>query len=55
MAAANPFKRKFQTLEAALKEAQKQPLIGVTQGGSSSKNSGARPAAKDADVQNPPR
>ncbi len=46
----NPFKvrmpeLKLDTLNAAMKASLKMPAIGVTQGGSSRKNGGARPAA----------
>lgn len=46
----NPFKLdrpefKLDTLAAAMKDSLKNPYIGVTQGGSSRKNSGARVAA----------
>jgi len=46
----SPFKisrpgMKMDTLHAALKDSLKNPYIGVTQGGSSRKNSGARVAA----------
>lgn len=46
----NPFKisrpgLKLDTLHTALKDSLKNPYIGVTQGGSSRKNSGARVAA----------
>jgi hypothetical protein len=44
-----PTKRvRYDTLGAALKESQKTPHIGVTQGGSSRKNSGAKVAATTA-------
>lgn len=36
---------RLDTMNRALKESQKRPLIGVTQGGSSRKWSGSRPAA----------
>jgi hypothetical protein len=37
--------RSLDTLGKALTESQKRPLIGVTQGGSSRKYSGCKPAA----------
>jgi hypothetical protein len=37
----------FGTMVSALKESAKNPYIGVTQGGSSRKFSGAKPAATD--------
>jgi len=37
--------RRPDTFKSALKDSLKQPYIGVTQGGSSRKNSGARVAA----------
>jgi len=42
---------KHDTLAQAQKDSLKQPYIGVTQGGSSRKNSGARVAATDASVK----
>jgi hypothetical protein len=42
---------KLDTLHRCLKDGLKQPYIGVTQGGSSRKNSGARVAATDASVK----
>jgi hypothetical protein len=42
---------KLDGLKRAMKEAQKRPVIGFTQGGSSRKNSGAKVAARNADVQ----
>jgi hypothetical protein len=52
----NPFRlprprNSFDTMAAALKESLKQPYIGVTQGGSSRKNGGARVAATKAEVK----
>lgn len=52
--AKNPFKlteakRNLPTLTAAMKQSLKKPYIGVTQGGSSRKNSGARVAAKSGE------
>lgn len=52
--AKNPFKltsakRNLPTLHSAMKESLKKPYIGVTQGGSSRKNSGARVAAKSGE------
>lgn len=41
------FDGKFDGLSGAMGEAEKRPLIGVTQGGSSRKGGGAKPAAKD--------
>lgn len=38
------------TMRTALKESLKKPYIGVTQGGSSRKNSGARVAATSTDT-----
>lgn len=37
----------FDTMYRTLKESTKKPFIGVTQGGSSRKSSGAKPAATD--------
>lgn len=50
-------KRRFDTLYTALKDSQKQPFIGVTQGGSSRDtiNRGARVAARVSDIQKKPR
>lgn len=50
-------KRRFETLYTALKQSQKQPAIGVTQGGSSrdKPNRGARVAARVSDIQKKPR
>lgn len=39
------FKSVFQSFSEAFGEAAKRPLIGVTQGGSSRKGGGAKPAA----------
>jgi len=39
------------TLAAAMKAADKNPPIGVTQGGSSRKSSGCRPAATNAETK----
>lgn len=36
---------RFDTMNRALKESTKRPATGVTQGGSSRKHSGAKPAA----------
>lgn len=44
---------KLDTLHAAMKDSLKQPLIGVTQGGSSRKNAGARVAAKVSKIKQP--
>jgi hypothetical protein len=44
---------KFDTLHRALKDSLKKPYIGVTQGGSSRKNAGARVAAVNAQVKQP--
>lgn len=41
------------TLDRAMKESLKKPYIGVTQGGSSRKNSGARVAAVVSKVNQP--
>lgn len=46
-----PLSRKLETLEGAMEASQKQPWFGITQGGSSGKNSGARVAARDANTQ----
>ena len=51
MPQSDPFRR-LETFGAALKNSQKEPAMGVTQGGSSAKFPGARVAAKDADTQN---
>jgi hypothetical protein len=40
---------KLDTLHSALKDSLKKPFIGVTQGGSSRKNGGARVAATSSD------
>ena len=40
----------FDTMYRALKDSTKKPFIGVTQGGSSRKNAGAKPAAIVAQV-----
>lgn len=53
--ARDPLQRRFQTFGAALKEATKNPATGVTQGGSSAKDAGCKPAAKEADTQNQPK
>lgn len=42
------FEGKFETLGGSLQEADKRPLIGLTQGGSSRKGGGAKSAARDA-------
>lgn len=42
---------RYDTMYRALKDGLKHPCIGVTQGGSSRKNSGARVAATDASVK----
>jgi hypothetical protein len=47
--------KSFETLAEAMANSQKQPAIGITQGGSSSKHSGARVAARDADTQHKPK
>lgn len=54
----NPFKfhakrRGFQTMASAMKESLKEPYIGVTQGGSSRKDKGARVAATTATTKQP--
>ena len=54
----NPFKitrpgMKMDTLYRAMKDSLKNPYIGVTQGGSSRKNSGARVAAVVSQVKQP--
>jgi hypothetical protein len=41
----------LQTLAAAMKDSLKTPYIGVTQGGSSRKNKGAKVAARVAEVK----
>jgi hypothetical protein len=43
--------RKLPTLGAALKKGRKHPPVGITQGGSSRKHPGAKPAAFEADAQ----
>lgn len=43
----------FDTLYAALKDGLKKPRIGVTQGGSSRRDRGARVAATTAEVKQP--
>lgn len=62
MSRKNPFTypklwRSFDSLRDAMEEASKRPAIGVTQGGSSRKYAGARPAATDglaaAELQEP--
>lgn len=45
--------RRLQTMRFALEDNLKHPVIGVTQGGSSRKNSGARVAATDASAKPP--
>lgn len=45
--------RRFPTMRTALADNLKYPVIGVTQGGSSRKNSGARVAATDASAKPP--
>lgn len=52
----NPFnlptkRRGFTSFGAALKESLKEPYIGVTQGGSSRRDKGARVAATTAEVK----
>ena len=42
---------KYDTLAAVMKESQKEPYIGVTQGGSSRKNGPAKVAATEALVR----
>jgi len=44
---------KFDTMHRALKDSLKKPYIGVTQGGSSRKNAGARAAAVNSQVKQP--
>jgi hypothetical protein len=44
---------KMDTLYRAMKDSLKKPYIGVTQGGSSRKNSGARVAAVISQVKQP--
>lgn len=44
---------KMDTLYRAMKDSLKKPYIGVTQGGSSRKNSGARVAAVVSQVKQP--
>jgi hypothetical protein len=39
--------RRFETLFALLEHGDKQPVVGVTQGGSSRRYPGAKPAAND--------
>lgn len=41
------------TLYRAMKDSLKKPFIGVTQGGSSRKNAGARVAATNAELKKP--
>lgn len=41
------FRGVFQSFNEAFGEAAKRPLIGLTQGGSSRKGAGAKPAAND--------
>jgi hypothetical protein len=41
----------FDTMYRALKDSTKKPFIGVTQGGSSRKFAGAKPAATDGQVR----
>lgn len=43
--------RRLPTMRTALEDNLKHPVIGVTQGGSSRKNSGARVAATDASAK----
>lgn len=53
MAGPNPFSKRLYALPKmaeALKETQKQPHIGVTQGGSS-RTKGAKPAATDGQIR----
>jgi hypothetical protein len=54
----NPFKlgrpeMRLDTLAAAMKDSLKKPYIGVTQGGSSRKDKGARVAAVISQVKQP--
>lgn len=44
---------KIDTLYRAMKDSLKKPYIGVTQGGSSRKNAGARVAAVNSQVKQP--
>jgi hypothetical protein len=44
---------KFDTIYRALKDSLKKPYIGVTQGGSSRKDAGARVAAVTSQVKQP--
>ena len=44
-------RRSFDSLHTALKDSLKKPYIGVTQGGSSRKNSGCRVAATTAQAK----
>ena len=58
MMAKNPFKieqpeLKLDTLYRAMQDSLKQPYIGVTQGGSSRKNGGARVAAVISKIKQP--
>jgi hypothetical protein len=46
---------RLENMKEALERSQKHPALGVTQGGSSRKDGGARVAARDADIQNPPK
>ena len=54
MPAADPFKfpkrrRRLDNMRTALKEQQKRPYVGITQGGSSRQNQPAKVAATDPD------
>jgi hypothetical protein len=41
----------FESLGTSFKEAEKRPLIGITQGGSSRKGGGAKSAANDGEAK----
>jgi hypothetical protein len=58
MSKADPFKfaalkHSFDTMYRALKDGEKQPFIGLTQGGSSRKFAGCKSAASRATVRQP--
>jgi hypothetical protein len=46
-----PMRFSYDTLQHALKDADLQPYIKLTQGGSSRRDRGAKPAAYDANLQ----
>lgn len=41
----------FESLGTSFKEAEKRPLVGITQGGSSRKGGGAKSAANDGNAK----